>query len=577
MQESKRKREKSKEKHHKKEKHKKHKHSKHKKKKLQESEGEEAQWIEVESTVPEEEEDQTQHQEPELQNTTLQGQPPIIHNEQPKRNREEWLLKVPKRDIPRPKGEEEETPKKTETNTIDTTRPENQPTAKPRTVGDGGASWRRKSIQNERKNENERVESSSEYQTNERRHHHHRDDESERRRESGREGMREREIRERDETQHRPSQNHHHHQPQSHQQNKEGVDEEGGNRSKAAMLKARLMAGKKTHNEDNNNTQHQSHPHHHHHHHHTNDNNNNNIQSDQNRERKRVEVISGLDERGRRISMSQRYNDETEFFESSTKKLSQKEQEEKLLKDQIRADQTYNAITSTCRYCYDSQTIQKNLIISLGEKTYLSLPQYTPLVPGHCYIAPITHINSFRLADEDVWEEVKVFQKYLQRMFADNGLEAVFVETYLISKRHQHAVYECFPLPRKVALDAPLYFRQEIMSVAKEWSENVKIIDSSSKGLHGSIPDNFSYFFVSFGDGVGKGSGFIHVIDDKKKWKRDFGREIVCGMLDLPYGAETRKRKLSPAEQITQLKKFLSLWQPYDWTQFLDGGSLDLP
>lgn len=62
------------------------------------------------------------------------------------------------------------------------------------------------------------------------------------------------------------------------------------------------------------------------------------------------------------------------------------------------------------------------------------------------------------------------------------------------------------------------------------------------------------------------------MIENERKFKPDFGREILCGIMDMAYGREARDRRLTGEEQREQLKHFLGNWQPYDWTQFLDGG-----
>ena len=600
-----------------------HKHEKKKKRVESSDEEEEVQWVEVTTEDIEVQEEIKLNEQPNpIVDTNIDNNPPNTES-QPKKQREGWLLSVPKRETPRvnPNLEKERLEaerqdslkyKPTEINPFVSKDKEttSEPVKEaPKTVGDGGAGWRKKLHQNsarqlEKDLQQQQTDSRSapKYNSDSRNNinNNNNNNESDFYREGkfidpyGQKQKQQRQI------------------PVVQDTIEENKDV-GSNRSRAAELRAKLM-GKST-----------------------------NIPQQQPVRQQKMEVISGLDEFGRKIVLPQgesssvsrkkknyvvdgvrekyfedddkytlrdlveqerlgvnsnqiyaenimknvnykdpKFNDingdfddeefDTRLYDSSTKKLSKEEQQEWLLKKQVQAHNHYSKILSDCRYCYDSKRLPKNLLISLGEKAYLSLPQFGQLVPGHCYIAPLQHISSFRLSDEETWNEVKTFQKYLQRMFNDMKLEAVFIETSIISKKQPHAYLECIPLPKKLAIDAPLYFRKEIMDSEKEWSDNKKLIDISKKGFHGSIPDNFSYFFVCFGDGSGKGSGFVHVIENDKKWKRDFGRDIICGMLDLPYGAHIRKRKLNLQEQTSQVKEFLKLWQPYDWTQFLDGG-----
>ena len=59
----------------------------------------------------------------------------------------------------------------------------------------------------------------------------------------------------------------------------------------------------------------------------------------------------------------------------------------------------------------------KHLIISLGEKTFLSLPKRGMIVEGHCLIMPLESVVSSRECDEDVYNEFTRFKKQLQAMF----------------------------------------------------------------------------------------------------------------------------------------------------------------
>lgn len=40
------------------------------------------------------------------------------------------------------------------------------------------------------------------------------------------------------------------------------------------------------------------------------------------------------------------------------------------------------------------------------------------LVPGHCLIVPMDHVATCRLADEQVWTEMRNFKKCLVQMYA---------------------------------------------------------------------------------------------------------------------------------------------------------------
>ena len=42
-----------------------------------------------------------------------------------------------------------------------------------------------------------------------------------------------------------------------------------------------------------------------------------------------------------------------------------------------------------CLYCFENSSRPKHLAVAIGNFTYLMLPQFEPLVPGHCIILPL--------------------------------------------------------------------------------------------------------------------------------------------------------------------------------------------
>jgi hypothetical protein len=88
-----------------------------------------------------------------------------------------------------------------------------------------------------------------------------------------------------------------------------------------------------------------------------------------------------------------------------------------------------NNIAEICPYCFESSKIRKHLIISIGEKMYLSLPPYGSFVFGNLVIAPLHHKVSFKELDKDEIIELNKFKLSLKKMFAKNDYDVVFMET----------------------------------------------------------------------------------------------------------------------------------------------------
>ncbi|XP_058519945.1 CWF19-like protein 2 isoform X1 [Ochotona princeps] len=229
----------------------------------------------------------------------------------------------------------------------------------------------------------------------------------------------------------------------------------------------------------------------------------------------------------------------------------------------IAEHQSLAAQMEKCLYCFDSSQFPKHLIVAIGVKVYLCLPNFQSLTEGHCLIVPLQHHRAATLLDEDIWEEIQMFRKALVKMFEDKGLDCIFLETNMSLKKQYHMVYECIPLPKEVGDMAPIYFKKAIMESDEEWSMNKKLIDLSSKDIRKSVPRGLPYFSVNFG----LEGGFAHVIEDQHKFPHYFGKEIIGGMLDLEPRLWRKGIRENFEDQRKKALQFAQWWKPYDFTK----------
>ncbi|MCO5611201.1 hypothetical protein L7F22_065451 [Adiantum nelumboides] len=276
----------------------------------------------------------------------------------------------------------------------------------------------------------------------------------------------------------------------------------------------------------------------------------------------------------RSISVDKEYESVSgSFHTTEPKRAKQKALQMRDEREARRAVQVHKRIITQeerCQFCFNNQARPKHLTISIANSCYLMLPPWEPLVDGHCLLVPTQHEGSSRNVEEDVWEELRNYKKCLLQMFAKQGRDVLFMETVInLAQQRHHCLIECIPLPPDKAKQAPLYFKKAIEEAEDEWSQHdaKKLIDTSVKGLRGSIPKNFPYFHVEFG----LHAGYVHVIDNERDFRRDFGRNVVIGMLKLPEEEMHRKRKQQSSDQ--QKKAALNFqkdWAPFDWTTMLD-------
>lgn len=251
------------------------------------------------------------------------------------------------------------------------------------------------------------------------------------------------------------------------------------------------------------------------------------------------------------------------FVSKTARKESADKEDEREREQAISEHRKLAARMEKCPYCFDNPELPKHLIVAIGKKVYMCLPNCLSLTDGHCLIAPLQHYHSATLLDEDIWEEIQMFRKTLVKMFESKGLDCVFLETNIDTKKRYHMVYECIPLPKEVGDMAPIYFKKAIMESDEEWSMNKKLIDLSSRNVRKSVPKGLPYFCVDFG----LQGGFAHIIEDKHKFPHYFGKEIIGGMLDLEPRVWRKAVRENFDDQRKKVLQFAQWWKPYDFTK----------
>lgn len=96
------------------------------------------------------------------------------------------------------------------------------------------------------------------------------------------------------------------------------------------------------------------------------------------------------------------------------------------MKEAIKAHKKWEQTIANCYYCYDSDTMPKDNLMSslpfhlipsaLGDHTYLTMCSKMRLNGFHVQICPLHHVWSQTECDEDVIREIRRFQQVLAAM-----------------------------------------------------------------------------------------------------------------------------------------------------------------
>ncbi|ALC49395.1 CG9213, partial [Drosophila busckii] len=263
------------------------------------------------------------------------------------------------------------------------------------------------------------------------------------------------------------------------------------------------------------------------------------------------------------VSKHKNPNDDLEdiFADKVRKFISKEDAEKRELKQAIREHEKLASTLENCERCFDSDKLDKQLLVSMGEKIYMSLPWYVGLQQGHCILTTMQHVSACTQLDEDAWEELSNYRKALTRMFAAQRKDVVFYEIANKLHRRPHLSVHCIPIPESHAELAPFYFKKAIEESEQEWCINKQLVSLRQKSLRAAIPKGLPYVWVNFG----MESGFAHVIEDQDRFPANFAQEIIGGMLEL--NPNTWRKASKEKKPIDKVKSFAEKWKKFDCTE----------
>jgi hypothetical protein len=236
---------------------------------------------------------------------------------------------------------------------------------------------------------------------------------------------------------------------------------------------------------------------------------------------------------------------------------------------QLAAHDKEQSLTKKFWWWMESPSFEKHTLLALGNHvSMVMVPPHLSLTPGtQVYLVPIKHADSLVNCEDDVWNEISQFQTALRKMYAKENKEVLFIETVLpSSKGLWQTRLEAIPVLKRHANDAPMYFKSALTEQAEEWGTHTKLLSTREKGLRGTIPKRFPYFFVEW---ASPRQGYAQIIETTS-FPKDFGIDTIAGMMQMDP-LKFRARQKTTAETERQLiLNFIAKWKPFDWTLELD-------
>lgn len=277
------------------------------------------------------------------------------------------------------------------------------------------------------------------------------------------------------------------------------------------------------------------------------------------------------------IAKDSKFDNDLDYMDDNANKLATRAaKNDTALRNAAVGDfQKMQKILDSCPLCHheDRNEPPQAPLISLGTRTYLTLPTEPELEKYGAVIVPIQHRINLLECDDDEWEEIRNFQKSLIRFYQNMDKGVIFYENAAEPGRKRHAAMVAVPLNWGLTDGAPGFFKEAILQADEEWAQHRKIIDTAKaarekygrSAFKRSMVKEAPYFHVWFGlDG-----GLGHVVEDERRWPKGdlFAREIIGGMLD--RGPETIKKQGRWTRRDARLEGFRKKWDQFDWTKVL--------
>ncbi|KEF52865.1 uncharacterized protein A1O9_11283 [Exophiala aquamarina CBS 119918] len=283
-----------------------------------------------------------------------------------------------------------------------------------------------------------------------------------------------------------------------------------------------------------------------------------------------------------RIAKDGKFDNDLEYLDENAAKLAKRvhKSDANLRNVAIAEYQKLNRILENCPLCHHEDTDNPPIapVVSLGTRTYLTLPTEPELAPLSTMIIPTQHHTNLLECDDDEWEEIRNFMKSLTRFYHASGRDVIFYENAAFPHRKPHAAMAAVPLPYSLGETAPAFFREAFLNAESEWSQHKKIVDTLAKAkkeglgkaaFRRSLVKEMPYFHVWFELDGGAG----HIVEESDRWPRGdlFAREIIGGMLGSEPDVIKRQGRWHRGLD-NRVDGFRKQWHKFDWTRVLTEG-----
>ncbi|GFR01465.1 CWF19-like protein 1 [Trichonephila clavata] len=224
----------------------------------------------------------------------------------------------------------------------------------------------------------------------------------------------------------------------------------------------------------------------------------------------------------------------------------------------VRKKKHAGVLQEHCWFCLTNPDIQKQLLLSIGNHSYMTLAK-GGLVRDHLLIIPMEHVASSVSLSESAEKEVENYKRALVEYFHSQDLNAIFFERNFTSP---HLQIQAVPIPKSLSSGAVKTIIDFASAEGLEFTELSKF-----SALKQVVSRKKSYFYVEIIDNKNCSGKLLHVIDGN--FPLQFGRMMLASrnMLNLPNRVDWKECKMSPDEELRTAENFRRHFKKYDFTK----------
>ncbi|XP_066249101.1 CWF19-like protein 1 [Euwallacea similis] len=238
-----------------------------------------------------------------------------------------------------------------------------------------------------------------------------------------------------------------------------------------------------------------------------------------------------------------------QYFYDMTTPSDQEERRNNKKRPRIEFDQ------SKCWFCLSSPSVEKHLVVTVGESCYLALAK-GGMVEEHFLICPMEHFQSSLSCTEEVLQEMQKFKQALHKFYHRNGQVPVFFER---NYKTSHMQLQTVPIPKKATKELKDIFIDE----AEVQGFQLEALESYSR-LDQVVPQKTPFFMVELPDG----QVLYTKIQASMNFPLSFGREVLASgpVLDMLDRVEYKECLLEKSKEEEVVARIRTDFEPFDFT-----------